>query len=71
MKLNAGGTIPAQKGENNDIELPVNIGDKIGRGKEVKGVHVFVCEDGSIKKLRCHIGNGEFVSEQCDIHVKE
>lgn len=47
------------------IDIPFEIGDRIivdGKIKIVKGIHVFICKNGTVKKYRFHIGDGEFVT---------
>ena len=47
------------------IKTPYEIGDKVvvdGKNETVKGIHVYVKEDGTIAKWRLHLGDGRFVS---------
>lgn len=47
------------------INISFEIGDRIfvdGKLKTIKGIHIYVGENGVIKKYRFHIGNSNFIT---------
>lgn len=48
-----------------NINIPFEIGDRLivdGKLKTIKGIHLYIGDNGVIRKYRFHIGNSDFIT---------
>lgn len=55
------------------IRVPYKVGDSVkinGKTETIRGIHIYVTQNGGVAKWRFHIGGGKFVTIE-NIEAKE